>query len=64
MVTAGLAAWLGPGWAVTVDGLVVFAGGPGDPRVASAGGLARMRGAPEACVAAADPAAVAFEGRL
>jgi hypothetical protein len=27
MVTAGLAAWLGPGWAVTVDGLVVFAGG-------------------------------------
>jgi MFS family permease len=61
LITAGLAAWLGPGWAVTVDGLVVFAGGLAilawRPQVAWLGCAAL----PEACVAAADPAAVAFE---
>src|SRR5262249_41391286 len=27
LITAGLAAWVGPGWAVTIDGLVAFGGG-------------------------------------
>lgn len=63
LITAGLAAWLGPGWAVTVDGLVVLAGGIAvlalRPQVAWLGCAAL----PEACVAAADPAAVAFEAQ-
>lgn len=61
LITAGLAAWLGPGWAVTVDGLVVLAGGLAvlawRPQVAWLGCAAL----PEACVAAVDPSAVAFE---
>ena len=61
LITAGLAAWLGPGWAVTVDGLVVLAGGvvvlAWRPQVAWLGCAAL----PEACVAAVEPAAVAFE---
>ena len=61
LITAGLAAWLGPGWAVTVDGLVVLVGGIAvlawRPQVAWLGCAAL----PEACVAAAEPAAVAFE---
>ena len=61
LITAGLAAWVSPGWAVTVDGLVVLAGGIAvlawRPQVAWLGCAAL----PEACVAAAEPAAVAFE---
>ena len=61
LITAGLAAWVGPGWAVTVDGLVVLVGGIAvrawRPQVAWLG----CASLPEACVAAAEPAAVAFE---
>jgi MFS family permease len=61
LITAGLAAWLGPGWAVTVDGLVVLAGGVAvlawRPQVTWLGCAAL----PEACVAAGNPAALAFE---
>jgi MFS family permease len=61
LITAGLAAWLGPGWAVTIDGLVVLAGGCAvvawRPQVAWLGCAAL----PEACVAATHPAAVALE---
>jgi MFS family permease len=61
LITAGLAALLGPGWAVTVDALVVLAGGIAvlawRPQVAWLGCAAL----PEACVAAGNPAAVAFE---
>lgn len=61
LITAGLTAWLGPGGAVTFDGLAMFAGG--------AVVLARRRevawvgcaALPEACLAATDPTAVAFE---
>ncbi len=61
LITAGLAAWVGPGWAVTIDGLVVLAGGVAvlawRPQVAWLGCAAL----PEACVAAGNPAALAFE---
>jgi hypothetical protein len=61
LITAALTEWLGPGGAVTVDGLLMFAGG--------AVVLARRRevawvgcaALPEACLAATDPSAVAFE---
>jgi MFS family permease len=61
LITAGLTAWLGPGGAVTCDGLLMLAGG--------AVVLARRRevawvgcaALPEACLAATDPAAVALE---
>jgi len=60
LITAGLAALWGPGWAVTIDGLVVLVGGAAvlvwRPQVAWLGCAAL----PEACVAASDPAAVAF----
>ncbi len=61
LITAGLAAWLGPGWAVTVDALVVVVGGIAvlgwRPQVTWLGCAAL----PEACVAAGNPAALAFE---
>ena len=57
LITAGLAAWLGPGDAVLVDGLVVLCGGLGTialrPQVAWLGCAAL----PEACLAAAAPMA-------
>ena len=61
LITAGLTAWLGPGGAVTCDGLLMLVGG--------AVVLARRRevawvgcaALPEACLAATDPAAVALE---
>jgi MFS family permease len=60
LVTAGLAAWLGAGGAVAVDGIVTFIGGVGillwRPEVLWLGCAAL----PEACVAATDPAALAF----
>jgi hypothetical protein len=61
LITAGLAAWLGAGGAVAVDGVITFVGGAAvmlrRPEVLWLGCAAL----PEACVAATDPAAVAFE---
>jgi MFS family permease len=60
LITAGLAAWLGAGGAVAVDGIITFAGGVAvilaRPEVLWLGCAAL----PEACVAATDPAAVAY----
>jgi predicted MFS family arabinose efflux permease len=61
LITTGLAAWLGAGGAVLVDGLVMLAGGlivvARRPELSWLGCAAL----PEACVAATDPAAVALE---
>lgn len=60
LITAGLAAWLGAGGAVAVDGSITLLGGIGvilwRPEVRWLGCAAL----PEACVAATDPAAFAF----
>jgi MFS family permease len=60
LITAGLAAWLGAGGAVAVDGVITLVGGTAvvlaRPEVLWLGCAAL----PEACVAATDPAAVAF----
>jgi MFS family permease len=60
LITAALAAWLGAGGAVAVDGVVTLAGGLGvvlwRPEVRWLGCAAL----PEECVAAIDPAAFAF----
>jgi MFS family permease len=60
LITAGLAAWLGAGGAVAVDGVVTLLGGVGvilwRPEVRWLGCAAL----PEECVAAIDPAAFAF----
>jgi MFS family permease len=59
LITAGLTAWLGPGGAVAVDGLVVVVGGVilavRRPEITWLGCAAL----PEACVAATNPVAVA-----
>jgi predicted MFS family arabinose efflux permease len=64
LITAALAAWLGAGGAVLVDGLVMLAGGVVvvalRPEVRWLGCAAL----PEACLAATNPAAVAFEAEL
>ena len=61
LITAGLAAWLGAGGAVVVDGLVMLVGGlvviALRPEVTWLGCAAL----PEACVAATNPPAVALE---
>jgi MFS family permease len=61
LITGALAAWLGPGGAVLVDGLVTFFGGAVlvalRPEVRWLGCAAL----PEACIAATNPAAVAIE---
>jgi hypothetical protein len=61
LITAGLAAWLGAGGAVLVDGLAMLVGGLAvialRPELAWLGCAAL----PEACVAGANPAAVAIE---
>jgi MFS family permease len=60
LITAGLAAWLGAGGAVAVDGIVTFVGGLAilllRPEVLWLGCAAL----PESCVAATDPSVVAF----
>jgi MFS family permease len=60
LLTAGLAAWLGAGGAVAVDGIATFLGGVvvilWRPEVLWLGCAAL----PEACVAATDPSAIAF----
>jgi MFS family permease len=64
LITAGLAAWLGAGGAVTVDGLVMLVGGSvvvaRRPELAWLGCAAL----PEACLAGTHPAAVAIEHEL
>jgi MFS family permease len=64
LITAGLAAWLGAGGAVAVDGAITLLGGIGvllwRPEVRWLGCAAL----PEACVAATDPAAFAFAEEL
>ena len=64
LINAGLAAWLGPGGAVLVDGFATFVGGAAvvaaRPEVAWLGCAAL----PEACIAATNPAAVAVEEDL
>jgi len=61
LITAGLAAWLGAGGAVAVDGIVMFVGGLfvflRRPELTWLGCAAL----PEACLAATNPAAVALE---
>ena len=61
LITAGLAAWLGAGGAVLVDGLIMFLGGlvvlVKRPELAWLGCAAL----PEACIAATNPVAVALE---
>jgi MFS family permease len=61
LLTAGLTAWFGPGRAVLVDGLAALVGGLAivalRPEVRWLGCAAL----PEACVAATNPAAAAFE---
>jgi MFS family permease len=60
LITAGLAAWLGAGGAVAVDGIATFLGGLAvvlaRPEVLWLGCAAL----PEACIAAVDPAALAL----
>jgi MFS family permease len=64
LITAGLAAWLGAGGAVAVDGVITLAGGLGvllwRPEVRWLGCAAL----PAACVAATDPAAYALAEEL
>jgi MFS family permease len=64
LITTGLAAWLGAGGAVLVDGLVMLVGGLAvlatRPELAWLGCAAL----PEACIAGTDPVAVALEGRV
>jgi hypothetical protein len=64
LITAGLAAWLGAGGAVAVDGIVTLVGGLAvvlaRPEIRWLGCAAL----PEACLAATDPAAVAFSEEL
>jgi hypothetical protein len=60
-VTAGLTAWLGPGGAVTVDGLVVLVGGIAVLLVRPEIRWLGCAALPEACVAATNPLAVMAE---
>jgi predicted MFS family arabinose efflux permease len=63
LITAGLAAWLGVGGAVLVDGLLLLAGGV---LLLALRPEARWLGCttlPVACIAGTDPAAVAFQAQ-
>ena len=64
LITTGLAAWLGAGGAVLVDGLAMLAGGLAvlamRPELIWLGCAAL----PEACIAGVNPTAVALEGRM
>jgi predicted MFS family arabinose efflux permease len=61
LITGGLAAWLGAGGAVLVDGLIMFAGGLVVLATRPELGWLGCAALPEACVAGIDPAAVALE---
>jgi MFS family permease len=64
LITTGLAAWLGAGGAVVVDGLIMLAGGlviwAARPELTWLGCAAL----PEACIAGTAPTAVALEGPM
>ena len=60
LVTAALAAWLGAGGAVAVDGLITLAGGSAILRWRPEVRWLGCAALPEECVAAIDPAAFAF----
>jgi MFS family permease len=61
LITSGLAAWLGAGGAVLVDGLLMMAGGIAVLAIRPEVGWLGCAALPEACVAAIDPTAVAYE---
>src|SRR5688572_28447408 len=61
LITAGLAALLGPGGAVLVDGLVMAAGGVIVLALRLELAWLGCAALPEACIAATNPAAVAME---
>jgi predicted MFS family arabinose efflux permease len=61
LITGGLAAWLGAGGAVLVDGLIMLAGGLVVLAARPELGWLGCAALPEACVAGIDPAAVALE---
>jgi MFS family permease len=60
LITAGLAAWLGAGGAVAVDGVITLLGGLGVLLWRPEARWLGCAALPEACVAATDPAAYAF----
>jgi MFS family permease len=60
LITTGFAAWLGPGWAVTIDGLVVLVGGLAVVAWRPQVGRVGCKTLPARCVAAVEPAALAF----
>ena len=61
LLTAGLAAWLGPGNAVLVDGVAVVVGGIAVRALRPEIGWLGCAALPEACIAGTSPAAVALE---
>jgi MFS family permease len=63
LITTGLAAWLGAGGAVLVDGLIMLTGGIVVLARRPELGWLGCAALPEACIAATDPSAVALEGR-
>jgi MFS family permease len=63
LITTALAAWLGAGGAVVVDGLIMFAGGLAALAVRPELTWLGCAALPEACIAGIDPAAVAMEER-
>jgi MFS family permease len=62
LITTALAAWLGAGGAVLVDGLVMLAGGLAVAAARRELAWLGCAALPEACLAGSDPAAVALEG--
>ena len=62
LLTAGLAAWLGPGDAVFVDGVAVVVGGIAVRLLRPEIGWLGCAALPEACIAGTSPVAVALEG--
>ena len=63
LITTGLAAWLGAGGAVAVDGVIMFVGGLAVLARRPELGWLGCAALPEACIAATAPSAVALEGR-
>ena len=64
LITAGLAAWLGAGGAVVVDGLITFVGGLVVVALRPETLWLGCAALPEACLAATNPPAVALEAEL
>jgi MFS family permease len=61
LLTAGLAAWLGPGNAVLIDGVAVVVGGIAVRLLRPEIGWLGCAALPETCIAGTSPAAVALE---